>query len=74
MFPHRDHVHTLMYAHDRADYRDADPVPASLALDHPFSGLGVVIGTAADGDREGFDRWSERSCCPSCRARVHPSR
>ena len=72
MFPHRDHVHTLMYDHDRAYYRDDDPVPASLALDHPFAGLGVVIGTAADGDREGFDRWTEQELVPQLQGEGSP--
>lgn len=44
MFPHRDHIHTLLYTRDRVDHRDDDPVPAALALDHPFGGLVVVRG------------------------------
>lgn len=63
MFPHRDHVHTLLYTHDRAHYRDEDPVPASLALDHPFAGLGVVIGTTPD--REAFDAWVSDELAPA---------
>jgi hypothetical protein len=63
MFPHRDHVHTLLYTHDRAHYRDDDPVPASLALDHPFAGLGVVIGTTPD--REAFDAWAGDELAPT---------
>lgn len=72
MFPHRDHVHTLLYTHDAAHYRDADPVPASLALDHPFAGLAVVVGTAADGDREAFDRWAAEELVPTLQADGSP--
>jgi hypothetical protein len=43
MFEHRDHVHTLMYVHRWAVGRDPDGVPAALALDHPFSGLVVLM-------------------------------
>jgi hypothetical protein len=39
MFDERDHVHTLLYRHRFDVGRDADPVPAELALDHPYKGL-----------------------------------
>ncbi len=64
MYPHRDHVHTLLYDHDWAHYRDPDPVPVSLALDHPYKGLAVVVGEAADGDREAFDGWAREELLP----------
>lgn len=64
MYPHRDHVHTLMYTHDEAVYRDDDPVPASLALTHPFAGLGVVVGQSAGDDRGAFDVWSRDELLP----------
>ncbi len=57
MFPHRDHVHTLLYDHDWAVHRDPDPVPAALALDRRYPGVAVVIGEAADGDRASLDAW-----------------
>jgi len=72
MFPHRDHVHTLLYTHDRAHYRDDDPVPASLALDHPFPGLAVVVGTAADGDRAAFDAWTADELVPALQGEGSP--
>lgn len=72
MFPHRDHVHTLLYTHDGAHYRDDDPIPASLALDHPFAGLGVVVGTAADGDRQAFDAWAGEQMVPALQGRDSP--
>lgn len=43
MFPHRDHIHTLLYRYRGAEERDADGVPPELALDHPFRGLGAVV-------------------------------
>ena len=66
MFPHRDHVHTLLYTHDWAHYRDDDPVPASLALDHPYASLAVVVGEASeDAGRDGVDRWEREELLPS---------
>lgn len=47
MFPHRDHVHTLLYRREGVRYRDPHPVPAALALDHPFAGLVVTRGRGA---------------------------
>ena len=43
MFPERDHVHTMLYRYRGAESRDADGVPAELALDHPFRGLAAVV-------------------------------
>jgi hypothetical protein len=43
MFPQRDHVHTLHYVYEWGEFRDEDGVPAELALDHRFPGLGVVM-------------------------------
>lgn len=69
MFPHRDHVHTLLYRHDWAHYRDDDPVPAALALDHRYAGLVVTIGeAAADVGREGADAWFRETLLPSRQA------
>ena len=41
-FAERTHVHTLLYTVDWVHYRDADPVPLPLALDHGFAGLATV--------------------------------
>ena len=41
MFAERDHVHTLMYRH--AFTLGTSPVPAELALDHPFGGLTATL-------------------------------
>ena len=50
MFPDRDHVHTMLYRYRGADARDADGVPAELALDHPFRGLAAVVVERPDDD------------------------
>ena len=42
MFDQRTHVHTQLYRYEGAISRDADGVPAELALDHRFPGLVVV--------------------------------
>jgi hypothetical protein len=49
MFAERDHIHTLLYLYKGAEARDPDGVPAELALDHPFRGLGAVIVEPAEG-------------------------
>ncbi|MGZ4703464.1 MAG: hypothetical protein ACXWCM_01235 [Acidimicrobiales bacterium] len=43
MYDERDHVHTLIYANRFAASRDADGVPAELALDHPWGGLVLLM-------------------------------
>jgi hypothetical protein len=51
MFPERDHIHTLLYLYNGAEARDADGVPAELALDHPFRGLAaLVVERSGSGD------------------------
>ncbi len=52
-FPERTHVHTSMFDHLGSVYRDDDPVPVDLALDHHYDGLVILwwdaaTGTAAD--------------------------
>lgn len=49
MFPHRDHVHTLMYRLAAEWHADPDGVPAELALDHRYPHLVVCIGTLGVG-------------------------
>ena len=41
-FEHRVHAHTALLHEPRFHYRDDDPVPVELALDHPYRGLVVV--------------------------------
>jgi hypothetical protein len=52
MFPHRDHIHTLLYRYKGIDRRDPDGVPPELALDHPFRGLAAVVVDRPGGSRE----------------------
>jgi hypothetical protein len=52
-FPERSHVHTILFDHLGAAYRDDDPVPVHLALDHGYDGIVAVwmdakAGTAGD--------------------------
>lgn len=57
-FNERTHVHTLMYTLDWTRYRDADPVPLTLALDHPYAGMASVFVERTDGVEQGqFDAW-----------------
>jgi hypothetical protein len=41
-FAKRTHVHTALFDHLGASYRDADPVPIELALDRGYAGLIAV--------------------------------
>lgn len=41
-FDQRTHVHTLLYSFGWVHYRDRDPIPLPLALDHGFAGLATV--------------------------------
>lgn len=52
-FSERHHVHTVLYDHLGAVYRDPDPVPVDLALDASYDGIYSVwmdatTGSAAD--------------------------
>ena len=65
MFEKRDHIYTIIADHDWAHYRDADPVPAELALDHPYPGLVAVVGGIEDGaSREDLDAWYREQYLP----------
>jgi hypothetical protein len=48
-FAERRHVHTVLFDHLGAAYRDDDPVPVELALDHGYDGLVIVWMDAAGG-------------------------
>jgi hypothetical protein len=45
-FAERSHVHTVTFDHVADDYRDADPVPVELALDHHYD---AIVGVWLDG-------------------------
>ncbi len=48
-FAERKHTHTVLYDHLSAAYREADPVPIDLALDHGYDGLVIVWFDARGG-------------------------
>jgi len=57
-FAERDHVHTVLYDHTGTTYRDADPVPIELALDHPYRGLVTVfLDRNEAASRDDLDTW-----------------
>ncbi len=42
-FQERRHAHTVLYLHQSNHYRDNDPVPVDLALDHGYASLVSVV-------------------------------
>src|SRR5205807_7697425 len=48
-FSERSHVHTALFDHLGAVYRDDDPVPVDLALDHAYGGLVAAWLDGLDG-------------------------
>ncbi|MEJ7585871.1 MAG: hypothetical protein WKF43_17715 [Acidimicrobiales bacterium] len=58
MFPHRDHIHTLMYRFRAELGGTDDTVPVELALDHRSSYVVMVVGRPAAGvDLDAVDEW-----------------
>lgn len=49
-FPERTHAHTVLFDHLGTVYRDADPVPLDLALDHGYDGIVAAFFDARTGD------------------------
>ena len=49
-FPERRHIHTVLFDHLGAAYRDADPVPVELALDHGYDGIVLLWFDGIDRD------------------------
>jgi len=47
-FQERRHAHTVLYKHRSNRYRDADPVPVDVALDHGYAALVSVVVEPAD--------------------------
>jgi hypothetical protein len=65
MFSERDHVHTLLYRYAWERPRDADGLPAELALDHPSAGLVAVFTDRAEGtDASAFEAWQRDEHLP----------
>lgn len=59
-FDERTHAHTALYSFRGATYRDEDPVPIELALDHRYKGLvSVHIDLLDDVKHAVFDQWFE---------------
>jgi len=59
-FEERTHAHTVLYTFQRAHYRDEDPIPVELALDHRFAGLVTIHVDRAEGVKHpAFDEWFE---------------
>lgn len=64
-FDARTHVHTLLYTLDGVHYRDTDPVPLPLALDHRFAGLATVAILREPGvAQDRLDDWLRTSGLP----------
>lgn len=64
-FAERRHIHTVLFDHLGAAYRDDDPVPVELALDHGYDGLVIVWMDGADGrDARGLRTELEASLVP----------
>jgi hypothetical protein len=52
-FAERRHIHTALFDHLGAMYRDDDPVPIELALDHGYPGLVAIWFDGRDGRTAG---------------------
>lgn len=65
-FAERTHRHTALYQQPWAFYRDSDPVPLELALDHHYEGLAVVALERADGvSADELRGWLESDALPA---------
>jgi hypothetical protein len=57
MLPGRRPVHAGFYRHRWSVRRDADGVPAELALDHPYAGVALLMLDRAPGVAAELERW-----------------
>ncbi len=65
MLPSRRPAHAGFYRHRWSAFRDADGVPAELALDHPYAGVVLVMVDAQPGgDRPASERWYREEHLP----------
>ncbi|HUI47657.1 MAG TPA: hypothetical protein VL119_03100 [Acidimicrobiia bacterium] len=65
-FAERRHTHTVLYDYLGSAYRDPDPVPVELALDHGYDGLVIVWFDARGGrDARALQAELERSHVPT---------
>ncbi|MBY0399521.1 hypothetical protein K2X89_04450 [Myxococcota bacterium] len=51
-FAERDHVHTVLFQYLATAYRDRDPVPVQLALEHGYPGIAMLATDRAPGVSE----------------------
>lgn len=51
-FAERSHVHTVLFRYLATAYRDADPVPVQLALEHGYPGIAMIATDRAAGVSE----------------------
>ena len=63
-FAKRTHVHTALFDHLSASYRDADPVPVELALDRAYDGLVAVWLDGVGRDARALARDLEKELVP----------
>ena len=65
MQPPRDNVSTAFYAYAWGAFRDADGVPAELALEHPYAGIAVtMVDRRPDVAEADFTRWCREDYLP----------
>lgn len=58
-FAERSHVHTVLFDYATTAYRDEDPVPVALALDHGYDGIAMIATDRAEGVSErAFSEWT----------------
>lgn len=64
-FGERTHAHTVLYLHHSNRYRDPDPVPVEVALDHHYAAIASVAVRRADGvSAEELDAWLDAEGLP----------
>src|SRR5690606_26964128 len=64
-FNERTHVHTVLYDYLDTVYRDEDPVPVELALDHGYAGqVSVAVDRAEGVSEDELDRWMRSEGIP----------
>jgi hypothetical protein len=64
MLPGRRPVHAGFYRHRWSAFRDADGVPAELALDHPFAGVVMTLIDRAPEQAAAVERWLREEHLP----------
>lgn len=61
-FAERSHVHTVLFDYLTTAYRDEDPVPIQLALDHGYPGIAMIATERAPGVSEAdFSAWTAKA-------------